>query len=134
MYMYIIFCIFEFCVCINLWQLYNIHVASIALSYSIMQCHTASCSVMQHHAVSYSIMQCHTASYSVIQCHTASCSVIQCHTVVICFHIQMCVRVNNVHVLLKTFVSLENHIYNKTTTVVSPTGEFDRPDLSSESS
>ena len=42
----------------------------------------------------------------------------------------MCVRVNNVHVLLTTFPSLENHVYNK---ITSQSGECDQPNLSSES-
>ncbi len=47
----------------------------------------------------------------------------------------MCVRVNNIHTLLDMFKSLEVHLYNVTMSESNQSvgGDYDRPDLSSES-
>ncbi len=49
--------------------------------------------------------------------------------------LQMCVRVNNTHTLLDMFKSLEVHLYNVTMSESNQSvgGDYDRPDLSSES-
>ena len=48
----------------------------------------------------------------------------------------MCVRVNNIYTLLDMFKSLEVHLYNVTMSESNQSvgrGDYDRPDLSSES-
>ena len=55
------------------------------------------------------------------------------HMTIICFLIQMCIRINNIHMIISIFPLLESHIY---TTTLSPSSHtpFGSTAISSEAS